>query len=284
MTSLLCLTAALLSADGVADAKHIASNPVYAELRQTGLTIGEQDPFKLPAPTMDDGLTGKQQEAIIEQVGGKAFPLDRLTRDFIYAPYVLKKIEEVDCPSVDSKAKFVNVYFVAYGNFDDLAKNGKPEDDWKTIEEPDLAKRGIDEVDTKHERYGHITRNLIDYVELQAAVRTFWSQTNDSLIFATQLAPQFSGDSEFPNHWQKLVRKKPTGPKHPYEHLGMYIKVTRLKDYDEGLFIEVHVVFSEPEGWFGGRNRLVSKLPQVVQTEVRDARQDMKAARKGGRR
>ncbi len=276
MTTLLCLTAALLSADGVADAKHIAANPVYSELRQTGLTIGKQKPFTLPAPTMDDGLTGEQQDKIMKAVGGRAAPLDRLTRDFIYAPYILKKIDEVDCPTVNAKAKFVNAYFVAYGNFEDLATNGKQDDDWTTIDEAALVKRGIDEIDAKHERYGHIERNLIDYVEINAAVRTFWSQTEDSLIFATRLAPEFNGDPEFPNHWQSLVRKKPTGPKHPYEHLGMYIKVTKLKNYKDGLFIEVHVVFSEPEGWFGGRNLLISKLPQVVQAEVRDARSDMK--------
>ncbi|WP_166820160.1 hypothetical protein [Thalassoroseus pseudoceratinae] len=276
MTSLLCLTAALLSADGAADANHIAHNPVYAELRQTGLTIGEQEPFKLPAPMMDDNLTGKQQKKIMEAIGGRAVPLDRLTRKALFAPHILKRIKEVDCPKANAKAKFVNVYFVAYGDFDELAKNGKAEDDWKTIDEQDLQKRGIDEIDPKHERYGHIQRELINRVMINAAVRTYWSQTDDSLVFATQLAPQFNGDSEFPNYWQSLVRNKPTGEKHPYEHLGMYIKVTKLKDYEDGLFIEVHVVFSEPEGWFDGRNLLISKLPQVVQSEVRDARGDMK--------
>jgi hypothetical protein len=58
--------------------------------------------------------------------------------------------------------------------------------------------------------------------------------------------------------------------------MGQYLKVTALVDADDKpngkLFIEAHMVFHEPQGWFGGANLLGSKLPLAVQDNVREFR------------
>jgi len=46
------------------------------------------------------------------------------------------------------------------------------------------------------------------------------------------------------------------------------------------LFVEQHIVFAEPTGWFGGAKLLRSKLPPVVQYAVRTTRQEW--AKAGG--
>ena len=55
---------------------------------------------------------------------------------------------------------------------------------------------------------------------------------------------------------------------------GMYFKITKLAAPEGALFIEQHVMFAEPAGWFGGANLLRSKLPIAVQDNVRTMRRE----------
>ena len=41
---------------------------------------------------------------------------------------------------------------------------------------------------------------------------------------------------------------------------------------EEALFIECHLVFDEPQGWFNGANLIRSKVPVLVEDTVRKAR------------
>jgi len=58
------------------------------------------------------------------------------------------------------------------------------------------------------------------------------------------------------------------------------MKITRLAEPAGALFVEQHIVFAEPTGWFGGANLLRSKLPPVVQYAIRTTRQEW--AKAGG--
>jgi hypothetical protein len=53
------------------------------------------------------------------------------------------------------------------------------------------------------------------------------------------------------------------------------VKATRLAAPAGALFVEYHVVFLEPQGWFRGTNLLRSKLPIVAQDLVRKFRRRM---------
>jgi hypothetical protein len=52
------------------------------------------------------------------------------------------------------------------------------------------------------------------------------------------------------------------------------MKVTRLAEPVGALFVEQHVVFAEPAGWFDGANLLRPKLPLVIQGKVRAMRRE----------
>ena len=79
--------------------------------------------------------------------------------------------------------------------------------------------------------------------------------------------------------WQSLTvddtGKRQTGPPEPYVGLGSYAKATRLAEPAGAIFMEYHVAFVEPQGWFHGTNLLRSKLPIVAQEMVRKFRRNL---------
>ena len=59
------------------------------------------------------------------------------------------------------------------------------------------------------------------------------------------------------------------------------MKLTRLADPDGAVFVEYHGVYNEPSGWFPGEENLLrSKLPLVVQQEVKQFRVKLSNASK----
>jgi hypothetical protein len=52
------------------------------------------------------------------------------------------------------------------------------------------------------------------------------------------------------------------------------MKLTRLREPAGAVFVEGHVIFAEPKGWFDGENVLRSKLPLGVQNQVRALRRE----------
>jgi hypothetical protein len=53
------------------------------------------------------------------------------------------------------------------------------------------------------------------------------------------------------------------------------VKITRLAEPAGSLFVEYHVAFAEPQGWFQGANLLRSKLPIAAQDSVRKFRRTL---------
>ena len=49
----------------------------------------------------------------------------------------------------------------------------------------------------------------------------------------------------------------------------MYVKITKLHAPAGAVLVEQHIVYAEPTGWFDGANLLRSKLPLVMQVNVR---------------
>ena len=51
--------------------------------------------------------------------------------------------------------------------------------------------------------------------------------------------------------------------------------MTELIEPQGALFVEYHLVFDEPKAWFGGANLLRSKLPLMVQDNIRKFRREL---------
>jgi hypothetical protein len=181
---------------------------------------------------------------------------------------------------------------VAYGDFktldddkflDRLITAGGESSDTSNKRDPltpeALAKRNIVLANrsASRERFGFIGFDFLDRVRLRATGRVTWSVSPESVLAAAEVDPRFNGDKEFPNEWQPLTREAGTvnaGPASPWSGAGFYLKVTKLHEPAGAMFVEQHIVFAEPAGWFQGANLLRSKLPPAVQTIVRSMRRE----------
>jgi hypothetical protein len=266
-------------------AGHEANNPLYRELLEKGLLIGPNLRANLPAPTMPDGLSAAQQQAAIRKLIGSDYSYDEFTRRSVVAPNILR-IRDVMPSDPQAPARGVDVWFVAYGDFqatedekfrDRLLNADRGEGKSQTLTREQLAKRKITLADEKHESFGHVEFDFLDKVRLQVTGRAVWSKTAESVVVAAEIDPRFRGDSEFPDEWRSLMKqtgKVQVGPPHPYSGAGLYLKVTKLAEAKGAMFIEEHIIFAEPRGWFNGANLLRSKLPPVVQHNVRTMRRE----------
>lgn len=270
----------LLFALGQTPEPHADKNPIYKQLRAEGIPIGEGQRVALPPPTMPDGLDAAKQQEIIAKVAGRAYrPRDLLQRSR-FAPEILQ-IEDASPSEKKTAARAIDFWFVAYGNFDVLktekfldSLKDDDSDEWTELKKEDLAQRQItiDESFKDREGYGHSRFDFINKVRIQAVMRSLWSETDESLLIASVVDDRFRNDPQFPNRWQSLDFGKPVGEPQAYESAGYYVKITRMAEPKGALFIEARVIYLEPYGWFQGANLLRSKLPPIVQKEVRDLR------------
>lgn len=270
---------------------HEPLNPLYKQLLDPGLLISPDLRAKLPPPTMPDGLDNAKQTALIRGLLGNDYSYEEFTRKSVVAPQLLK-IRDITPSDPAAPARGVDVWFVAHGDFktteDDKfldrlltagREGGGSESKGAAISKEDLAKRNIvvTDADEKRERYGFLGFDFLDRVRLRATGRVFWSRTPESVLAAAVIDPRFVGDREFPNEWRPLAREGgavKAGEPRPWSGAGFYLKVTRLHEPAGALFVEQHIVFAEPVGWFEGANLLRSKLPPAVQTIVRNMRKE----------
>jgi hypothetical protein len=273
-------------------ATHEAQNPLYKSLLDPGLGVGPDLKAKFPAPTMPDGLDGAKQKAIITALIKDDYAYDDFTRKSVVAPQLLK-LRDVMPSDPKAPARGVDVWFIAHGDLkalDDekflerLVNVGKGEGKGKSLTKEDLAKRKITLADEKREGFGHVEFDFLEKVHLKATGRAVWTKTDDSVLVAAEVDPRFRGDAEFANQWQSIIKEGGTtklGPLNPWNGAAFYLKITRLAEPAGALFVEQHVIFVEPTGWFDGANLLRSKLPLVIQNNVRTMRKEW--AKAGGK-
>jgi len=269
---------------------HNAINPLYKSQLDTGLPVGKDVATKLPAPTMPDGLDAAKQKAIITKLIGDDSYED-FTGNSQVAPQRLILREAVSSDPkvpIDPKnpARGVDIWFVVYGELkwlddekflDRISNSGRGEGKGTSLTVADLAKRKIVVADPKQERFGHIEFDFLDRVRIRATGRAATSKTADSVLVASEIDPRFRGDADFPNQWQSLTKDDgavKVGAVNQWGGAGFYLKITKLAEPAGALFVEQHIVFTEPVGWFDGANLLRSKLPPVVQSNVRSMRKE----------
>ena len=270
-------------------ADHAEINPVYAQLVEEGLEIGDQK-ILFASPSMPDGLSAADQKKIITQIGGDAYDYDSLIRRSTVAPHIM----QTDLVKKgQARYRTADFWFVAYGDLDSLTKEevlerlldpSKEEGSSEVVTADDLKKLGvaIDPKNKDHDGYGHVKYVLEKRVDLDLTGRAFWSRTEDSILSAVLLDTRFDAIKKLASVWRPITRddagKETIGDPQPYSGMAMYLKVTRLQDVDEGLFVECHIVFNEPTEWFDGRNYLGSKLPPIVSKQVRTMRAELAKA------
>jgi hypothetical protein len=273
-------------------AKHEEQNPLFKNLLETGITIGDAK-VKFPAPLLVDGLSAAKQTEIIKSLIAADYDYSEFTRDSITARHMLK-IGDVKPADPKMPGRAVNVYFIVHADFkvleddkflDKLTGNNKG-GAAKTVPltDADLKKRNIalPNAKVKNEGYGHVEFDFLDKVRLKATGHAIWSRNSESVVAAAEIDPRFQDDKEFPNEWRSMTRsdgEMKLGPAHPWTGAGMYLKVTKLQEPAGALFVEQHIIFSEPTLWFDGANLLRSKLPIAIQESVRTMRREFQNAK-----
>lgn len=271
-----------------------SANPLYEELRTDGLAVTAEKKATLPAPLMADDLNAAEQQKVLEKVVGNRFSVRTFTSNVGTAPHVhsIKPLVrgEGDAPRVLA----VDVAFVAYGSLETVADRDfldglhKKSKDRKIhiLNTDELQKRKltVSSSEDRQERYSHGVFIVLDRVELQAGLHSIVTRQADSLLAASRIDPHFARDADFPNQWRKITLdeegQRKLGPAHPYSGAGGYLKITRLHEPKSALFIEYHLVYTEPSGWFSGADPLTTKLPAIIVSEVRSFRRELSTFKK----
>lgn len=279
------MTAALLLAALVAGPQsHQESNPVFQQLLQRGVLADGNKAGRLPPPTMPDGLPAAQQRKVIADIGGARHTFADLARNSVVAPHITHiPRERIDSGDADLPLQSIEFWFVAHADLQAMNDKdflnsllGQEDGEGRSLSAQDLAARGIELVDAEHDGYGQIKFDLLKKVQLLATGRSFWSRTDESIVTAAVIDPRFLNDEQFPNQWRPLNREgEPLDDPHPYGGAGLYMKITQLQEPAGTVFVECHILGLEPVGWFQGVNLLRSKLPPVIQNQVRNARREM---------
>ncbi len=274
------------------DASHQAQNPVYAQLVAPRTDASERD-IRLPPPQMPDGYSESEQREVLRQVAGDRYDVADLLRPSAVAPHVLT-LQREPLGNGDDIIQRIDVAFVGQGNLDVLTQEAflasllPIEDDESTPEETendvgelsaeDFAAAGVDGPprESEEERYRRFQTMLLDRIRLSGVMRAYWTQTDDSILFAALVDDRFAAVDDLRPAWERFQRQ-PDGQLAPAESGtfaggGMYIKITRLREPADSLFFESHGMLIEPRHWFDGANLLGSKLPPAIQSQVRDVR------------
>jgi hypothetical protein len=289
------LTVVVVSALG-AD-PHMEANPLFRELREKGIAVSADERVPLPEPTIADGIDGPTLRTKLTALPGRHAPVEELLRNSIVSGLVVS-FRDIESKNAKLPVHGCDVWFVAYGELepltkqdfmDDLMRSQQKDAKIHVLSPAELTDRKITvaaggEKAAPQDRYVHTVFPLLDRVQLAAASHTVMSRTADSLVFATSLDSRFADDKEFPNRWRSMKKlpgnKTELGPPQPYDGAAAYLKVTRLADPKGALLVEYHLVFVEPQDWFGGANLMRSKLPVLIQTQVREFRKKLAAAEK----
>lgn len=272
-----------------------AANDIYDELIGIGVPLDAKEIVPLPPPVLVDGLDAAAQRKTIETLLAGRYEWSEFVRKSVVSPLLLKI---GDTPrEAGQVGRRVDLYFVAYGQLDvlqddqklqeqlNLAAAGNMESERggvKVLTSEELAARGLpsrqEEADP---RWVAVETTLLGRVQLNFTTRNAKSTGDDSLVIASILDETFLSDATYPNAWRSLTTddagRRQVGPPQPYAGIGSYVKATRLAEPAGAVFIEYHVAYAEPEGWFHGANLLRSKLPIVAQELVRKLRRKMAA-------
>ncbi|HEY2882197.1 MAG TPA: hypothetical protein VGJ15_07175, partial [Pirellulales bacterium] len=181
-----------------------------------------------------------------------------------------------------------DLYFVAKGKVDWVADPAFIQQQLKGknvkngfFTPAEIAARNLKVVNNNNvqERYVHVILELIDIVVLSASARAMETKENDSVIVAFMVDPRLESDQAYPNLWQLILRGaggvRKLGDTHPYQGMAAYAKITALAAQPDRVFVEYHVAYEEPNGWFNGGEALRSKLPNEYETDSRQFRRDL---------
>jgi hypothetical protein len=245
-------------------------------------------------PTLRDGMTADQQTQAIGSILGN-LEEERFFKPSVVSPFVFE-LEPLSKLENGGQRQRLDVWFVAHGKLDDIEEKkmmddltgpeakktpGLPEIA-RALTEEEMKSRDLkfgDQPDGSGRSYGIMGANILDKAFVTGITSSRYRKTDESIELFLRMSPSLFDDADFPARWHSISKADDgtfrLGEANPYTDLAALIKVTKLVGVEDGLFVEVHVVYAEPFGWFEGRNLLRSKLPPVLQDSVRKFRRKL---------
>ncbi|HJT36495.1 MAG TPA: hypothetical protein VJ783_31015 [Pirellulales bacterium] len=295
------------------------ANPLFRQLVERGIEAGTSArAVKLAEPSLADGLSGPEQKQAIERLVSKKYSYDQFVRKSAVAPFQLeihspgdggqqlgksptnndgleghlpKGTEEKKAGRVQQ----IDLWFVAYGTLQTVSDknllgelaggNRSSQARSETLTDDELRKRElhVSDLDDFKESYFRIELPVLDKVQVSGITHATITRSDGGAVAAALLDPGLADDADYPARWRPILRggsgKTTLGEPRAYAGLGGYCRVTELQEPAGAMFIECHLIFDEPHGWFNGTNLLRSKLPLVVQDSVRTFRRKLADAK-----
>jgi hypothetical protein len=268
-------------------------NVIFKELVKTGVPLSNGKTVKLPAPVMADGLNEAAQLQVMTGLI-EARHLDSFLKGGLSDWFELKKSEIRGTKPQDSLGRQIDLYFVAQGKLEtvasqDFTKKILTSNDPKArgkaefFTDGELKERKLTVTNTEHlkERYAHEFNSILGQVEVRGTGRGIQSIETENVTVADKLDPRFVDDPQYPNEWQSISTvngQKRLGALQKYSGMGGYSKVTKLQGSEDRVFVEYHLVFDEPYGWFKGGPNLIAHLDDIYPKDVRKFRRELSNA------
>lgn len=272
----------------------LAANPLFHDLVGHGIQIADKT-VKLPEPSLPDGLDAKEQRQVIERLVSKKYSYDQFVRKSPVAPFLLEMNTQEPLPGRTSRSagriQQVDLWFVAYGDMQTVSDrqllsqlaggNRSSHAQFESLTEGELHQRHLSAHDGQDfkEGYSRIDLPVLDKVQVSGIVHTTTTHAHGAAVAAAVLDPVLANDDDYPARWRPIARGESSelkqGKPQAYTGLAAYCRVTELLQPAGAMWIECHLVFDEPQGWFNGANLLRSKLPLVVQDSVRNFRRKL---------
>jgi hypothetical protein len=271
-------------------ADEVPPNPLYDELITKGIALPEGPTVKLPAPLVKPGIVPTDVAALLEKAAGRK-PVELFQKRTVNAPFELTIHSVEKMPDV-RYGQMIDLTFMAYGKLDAvldtdfmstmLAGKGKAKDGETStvLTAEELKPRGIRLLDRPgvKEQYATMTMKLLDKVQAEGVMRSVRTKLSGAVLTASRMDDRFQNDKDHPNTWRHIIPagdEEKLGKPHPYAGMGGYVLITQLPEPKGALLVEMHFLLPEPPDWFGGPNLLRSKLPTVIQDNVRSFRRKL---------
>jgi hypothetical protein len=268
-------------------------NPVFVDLTQKGVIMSDGKAYKLPAPSLDAALDAESQRAVIDKIAAGRYSFDDLSQKSTSAPVLIKIRTLKPLEGQSSIVREINVWFIAHGSWqtlnskaflDDLGKSKDTEGEnrivsksgFLTDEEMQKRKLAASPPQGQEAKFVYNTFSMFDQVEISATRYSVVERGKNYLLAAGRVDSRFNDDAEYPNQWQPILRDAAAnispGPPQPYTGAGAYANIVRLAQPADAVFVEGHIVFEEPYGWFEGGSELLSKTPVMIRQRVKTFR------------
>ena len=264
-------------------AAEVSPHPVAERLIRDGFAIAEGQTQKLPPPIVRANMTADEQRRSLESLVGKT-RMPQFLRNSQVARHQLK-VPTLGKLADGATVRGLDLAFVVYADLKQVQDqqfgdpSAKPDDGgFETYFEPlEQPPEDADAIEwAKTPRLYRYRFPLIDKVIVSGLLEG-QAVVEDEVVVQTIISPvDRLQDETAPTVWRAIPRGAKTdaqlGAPGPFRGVAGYLQATQLKFQPGAVLVEVHTVYVEPEGWFGGRNLLASKLPIALQDSVRKFR------------